>query len=437
MTPASHMMTQAPADPVVTTTADAAVDPTAAVRQLGDVTLPLARRTRGWTGSVIDASVSLLASRTNDIVRFGMGAPAEQVVPAADFAEILGTMTDPSSYTYGPTEGETELINAICASEDLTGPRTVDPNRIIVTSGGMQGLDLAYKMFVNDGDLVAVESPTYTNGSSTALSYGAEVLQIPVDDDGMDVERLARDVATLGRTPTAIYVIPNFQNPSGVTMSLARRQRLLELAHEWNSVIIDDDPYGSLRFSGEYIPSFAELSPDDPLVFSARSFSKIIAPGLRVGWVEVDPALRQLLINVRQAMDASAAVPSQQLVAHYLTRGGFTEHLDMLRTAYHRRKDAMLEAAAEHLAGRVELTNPDGGFFLWATLVGDAADIDAHDLFETALDEGVAFIPGEAFSPAGEFSNAMRLCFASSTVERIHEGIARLGRAIEVQLSRS
>ena len=197
-------------------------------------------------------STSTIKQRsTNDIVRFGMGAPAEQVVPAADFAEILGEMTNPSSYTYGPTEGETELINAICESEDLTGPRTVDPNRIIVTSGGMQGLDLAYKMFVNDGDLVAVESPTYTNGSSTALSYGADVLQIPVDDDGMDVERLARDVETLGRKPTAIYVIPNFQNPSGVTMSLARRQRLLELAHEWNSVIIDDDPYGSLRFSGE------------------------------------------------------------------------------------------------------------------------------------------------------------------------------------------
>ncbi|QIR70952.1 PLP-dependent aminotransferase family protein [Kocuria sp. KD4] len=391
--------------------------------------LPLASRSDGLVGSVIDSSTSLLAAQTHDIVRFAMGAPAAEVIPTEEFRRIAGEILTDASFTYGATEGEPDLIDTVV---NHFSDSASDPERIVITSGGMQGLDLAFKLFVDPGDLVVVESPTYTNGSGTALSYGADVLEVPVDDDGMDVDALETLVADTGRTPRMIYTIPNFQNPSGTTLSESRRRRLLDLAHTWGAMILDDDPYGELRFSGDPVPGFRELSPDDPLVFSVRTFSKILAPGLRVGWVDVDPRLRELLIAGKQAMDTCANVPAQHIVAEYIARGGYDEHLAGLRTEYKRRKEAMDASIAAHLGDRVRTTDPDGGFFLWVILQGDDARVSSSRLFEIALAEGVAFIPGPALSPSGRFQDAFRLCFASSTPERIEEGLQRLARALDI-----
>ncbi|KHE73897.1 aspartate aminotransferase [Kocuria marina] len=391
--------------------------------------LPLASRSDGLVGSVIDSSTSLLAAQTHDIVRFAMGAPAAEVIPTEEFRRIAGEILTDASFTYGATEGEPDLIDTVV---NHFSDSASDPERIVITSGGMQGLDLAFKLFVDPGDLVVVESPTYTNGSGTALSYGADVLEVPVDDDGMDVDALETLVAETGRTPRMIYTIPNFQNPSGTTLSESRRRRLLDLAHTWGTMILDDDPYGELRFSGDPVPGFRELSPDDPLVFSVRTFSKILAPGLRVGWVDADPRLRALLIAGKQAMDTCANVPAQHIVAEYIARGGYDEHLAGLRTEYKRRKEAMDASIAAHLGDRVRTTDPDGGFFLWVTLQGDDARVSSSRLFEIALAEGVAFIPGPALSPSGRFQDAFRLCFASSTPERIEEGLQRLARALDI-----
>ena len=397
-------------------------------------TLPLADRTADLVGSVIDSSTSLLAAQTHDIVRFAMGSPADEAVPLEEFHNIVGQVMNHSSLTYGATEGEPVLLTALV--DYLAGTsHPTDEDRITITSGGMQGLDLACKLFINPGDLVIVESPTYTNGSATALSYGAELVEAPTDGNGLIVEALPELVAAAGRAPKAIYTIPNFQNPSGTTMSLARRHQLLELAHEWNSVIIDDDPYGLLRFEGEDLPSLQALSPGDPLLFSVRTFSKILAPGLRVGWVDTDPALRQLVINAKQAMDTCTNVPSQHLVAEFIRRGGLDHHLAGLRTEYKRRKDAMRENLRRHLGDRITTTDPEGGFFLWLTLQGEDARISTRKLFETALAEGVAFIPGPALSASGKFDNALRLCFASTTPERAEEGIIRLRRALDRELT--
>ena len=393
--------------------------------------LPLASRADGLVGSVIDSSTSLLAAQTHDIVRFAMGAPAAEVIPTDEFRRLAGEVLDDSSFTYGATEGEPGLLETIIELSAQTGHPT-RPERIVVTSGGMQGLDIAFKLFVDPGDLVVVESPTYTNGSGTALSYGAEILEIPMDDDGMDIEALEAQVGELGRTPRLIYTIPNFQNPSGTTLSLERRKRLLELAHEWGSVILDDDPYGELRFAGQEVPSFAELSPEDPLVFSVRTFSKVLAPGLRVGWIDADPRLRDLVIAAKQAMDTCTNVPNQHVVDRFIRQGGYQEHLEGLRTEYRRRKEAMDASIARHLGDRVVTTDPQGGFFLWVTLQGEDARISTSRLFEIALAEGVAFIPGPALSPSGRFQDAFRLCFASSTPERTEEGLQRLARALDI-----
>lgn len=397
------------------------------------VNLPLAGRAENLVGSVIDSSTSLLAAQKHDIIRFAMGAPADEFVPVDTFTEIAASVHDASSFTYGASEGEPRLVKALVDYLGTTAEPT-SPERISITSGGMQGLDIACKLFVDPGDLVIVESPTYTNGSATALSYGAELLEVPMDADGMDIDELERLVDAAGRTPKAIYTIPNFQNPSGTTLSVERRERLIGLARRWAAVIIDDDPYGLLRFAGEDLPGFRQLSDNDPLVFSVRTFSKILAPGLRVGWIDADPSLQQLIINAKQAMDTCTNVPAQHVVAEYLRRGILDEHLAFLRGEYHARRDAMQASLEKHLGGRIRTTHPDGGFFLWVTLTGEDAAVDTRRLFEIALAEGVAFIPGPALSAGGRFASAFRVCFASTGPERTDVGVQRLAAALDLAL---
>ncbi len=393
-------------------------------------TLPLAARTASLVGSVIDSSTSLLAAQSHDIVRFAMGSPAAEAIPTEVLAQI-GTETigvgRADSFDYAATEGDASLREALLEMLDGTSDATT-PERLTITAGGMQGLDLACKIFVDPGDLVIVESPTYTNGTATALSYQADLLEAPVDDDGLIVEQLPDLVAKAGRTPSVIYTVPTFQNPSGTTMTLERRQQLLELARAWGSVIIDDDPYGMLRFEGSDVPTLHELADGDPCVFSVRTFSKIIAPGLRVGWVDTDPALQQLVINAKQAMDTCTNLPAQRLLTGFLTGGHFDQHITDQRAQYHGRKRAMQEALTEHLGDLATWTDPDGGFFLWVTF---DESVDTEDLFPVAFKEGVAYIPGNAFSPSKRFPNALRLCFASTPPARIHEGVARLRTAID------
>lgn len=394
---------------------------------------PLAHRERLLIGSVIDASTGLLAEQRHDIVRFAMGAPSEDLMPIAQLDAAFDGVRS-GRYDYGETEGEPVLREQILRLSEARGIATSD-ERLLVTTGGMQGLDLAFKIFVDPGDLVVVEAPTYSNGSATALSYGAELLPVPVDDAGMIVDALPDLVARAGRAPRAIYTIPNFQNPTGVTLSRDRRERLLELAERWGSVIIDDDPYGPLRFAGEAVPDFSAIAPGHPLVFQVRTFSKMIAPGLRTGWIDVDPEVRRVAVRAKQAMDTCSSVPVQHAVADYLASGHLGTHLDRLRPIYRERKLAMIDALDRRFGDRVRTTDPDGGFFLWATLQGDAAELDTEELFPRALGDGVAYIPGPAFTSDGTMRNALRLCFATSSPERIEDGVARLAGAVEAELA--
>ncbi|WP_210604602.1 PLP-dependent aminotransferase family protein [Brevibacterium oceani] len=395
--------------------------------------LPYATRRDKLVGSVIDASTTLLAAYDHDIVKFGMGAPAPDMLPADDFARIAADVFSPANFTYGETKGEPVLIDALheylASTEQIPSEQQGDLDRLLITSGGMQGLDLGFKLFVSPGDLVACESPTYTNGSATAMSYEAEILEIPVDEDGMQVEALEEHTARTGRAPKVIYTVPTFQNPAGVTMSLPRRERLLAFAHRHGSVIIEDNPYGMLRFDGESIPALSDLSPNDPFIFGVHTFSKFVAPGLRVGWIDVAPSVRDLAVNAKQTMDTCAPVPNQHLIARWLSEGGADSHVATLREAYRERKITMADGLTRHFPGEVRATDPDGGFFLWVTFEDESINTEA--LMPTALEEGVAYIPGPAFSPAGHFSNALRLCFASNTPDRIDEGLQRLRRALD------
>lgn len=390
--------------------------------------LPLATRTDHLTGSVIDSSTELLAQQEHDIVRFAMGAPSEDLIPVAELDEAFGRGLT-GRFDYGESAGEPQLREEILRLSSDNGVPTRD-NRIVVTNGAMQGLDLAFKLLVNPGDLVVVEKPTYPNGYQTAKSYEANVIAAPVDNDGLVVEKLAELVTKSGKTPRVIYTIPTFQNPTGVSLSAKRKLLLLELAEKWGSVIIEDDPYGMLRFDGTGIPSFTELSPDNPLVFRIQTFSKLIAPGLRVGWIDVDPELQRLAVNAKQAMDTCTNAPNQLAIAKFLRAGHLTPHINRLLPLYRERKAAMANALHNTFGDLVSMTNPEGGFFLWLTFQKDLEDIDAQRLFPVALEDGVAYIPGSAFTIDDSMTNALRLCFATSSEDRIREGVSRLHTAV-------
>ena len=388
-----------------------------------------ASRVDGITGSVIDSSTSLLERQTHDIVRMAMGSPAREAIPSAVFARLLGELADDgaSAFDYGPTEGDAMLRRALLDFLDASGTR-VDPDELLITSGGMQGLDLVCKLFVEAGDLVAVESPTYTNGAATISGYEGEMVEVPGDADGMDVEALARVADDRDEPPKLIYTIPTFQNPAGTTLSLERREQLIEVAAGWGAVVLEDDPYGLLRFEGEDLPTLRELGAGRVRVIGVRTFSKILAPGLRVGWIEAEPDVVARMIAARQGMDTCTAPPMQRLVARFLDGGHADAHLAGLRTEYRQRKIALQQALQDELAGLgASWTDPEGGFFLWLELP-EAIDTDA--LFPIALEEGVAYIPGPAFSIGGRFRNALRLAFSAEPPERAREGVRRLARAI-------
>jgi 2-aminoadipate transaminase len=394
-----------------------------------------AARATGITGSVIDSSTSLLQAQTHDVVRLAMGSPAADAIPAEQFerlaAEVFARAGD-GAFDYGPTEGEPGLRAQVLRLIADTEQRQVPPERLLITAGGMQGLDLACKLFVEAGDLVVVESPTYTNGSATITGYQGELLEAPVDGDGLVVAVLPDLVAAAGRTPKLIYTIPTFQNPSGTTLSLERREALVELAESWGALILEDDPYTPLRFEGEYLPTIEALAAGRVPVLGVRTFSKVLAPGLRVGWLTAEPEVIARMINAKQSMDTCTNVPLQRLVEAFLAEGLLPAHLERQRRVYRERRDAMTEALAAELEDiEYRCTQPAGGLFLWLTL---PEAIDTQDLFDAALAEGVAFIPGPAFSASGAFANALRLCFASSSPERIREGVRRLARVVRRRL---
>ncbi len=387
-----------------------------------------AARVAGITGSPIDRSIGLLQRQTRDVVPFAIGAPAAEALPTAALAalaESLFAADGAGALSYGPTEGEAALRTALLSDLAARGEAVADAE-LLVTAGGTQGLDLACKLFVGAGDLVVAETPTYSNAIAIIGGYEGRILRCPLDEDGMVVEALPGLVAAAGGVPPRlIYVVPTFQNPHGSTLSLARRQALFALAERWDALLLEDDPYGQLGFAGPPPSSLWSLDRQHRRVVAVHTFSKILAPGLRVGWVQAPAPVIARMVAAKQGLDTCSNLLGQRLVAGFLQQGLMAPHLGRLRDAYRQRRDAMLRALRRHfgdLAG-VKWTEPAGGFFLWLTLPAGA---DSERLFEIALEEGVAFIPGSAFRAAGEGRRELRLCFAHPTPAAIDCGVRRL-----------
>jgi 2-aminoadipate transaminase len=395
-----------------------------------------AARVAGMPGSPIDRSIALLQRQTHPTVPFAFGAPAPDAIPARQLAEAAALAfgdDDAGALGYGPTEGEASLRAALRADLLAQGLDIAD-DELLITAGGTQGLDLVCKLFVGPGDTVIAEDPTYSNGIAIVTSYEGHVLRCPTDENGLRVDAIARLVATTGRAPKLIYTIPNFQNPGGSTLARERRRTLLQLAERYDCLILEDDPYGRLFFDRAPPPSLFSLDRASKKrsgrVIGVHTFSKILAPGLRVGWIQAPPPVIAKMIDAKQGLDTCTNVPAQRMIARFLESGAMPGHLERLRRIYRARRDAMEAALKETFADMedVRWTSPGGGFFIWLEL---SAAIDADRLLPLALAEGVAFIPGSAFRESEAPRNALRLSFAYPDEAAIVEGVRRLRRAME------
>jgi 2-aminoadipate transaminase len=374
-----------------------------------------------------------------DIISFAGGLPAPDVFPVNEFKEACIAVLDNSStlaLQYGATEGIYPLREMITRHALRYGIQ-ITPENVMITSGSQQALDLIGKIFINRGDRILVESPTYLGALQAWNAYGAEYIAIPSDDNGMITDELEK---ALRCGPKFIYVLPNFQNPTGATMSLERRKRLVELADRYGVPIIEDDPYGQLRFEGEHLPAVEVLDSRTRAangcysgnVIYLSTFSKLLAPGLRLAWVVAPPEVISKMVQAKQGADLHTSTFNQMVAYEVAHKGFLDKHVITIRQTYQERRDVMLDALVEHMPEGVHWTHPQGGLFLWATL---PESIDTAELLLSAVKEKVAFVPGGSFHPCGGGTNTMRLNFSYSKPELINEGIARLGRVIKHELN--
>ena len=371
-----------------------------------------------------------------EVISLAGGLPDTSSFPPETFAAVAQRIAHEScakALQYGPTEGLAETKDCIAEVMHAEGMR-IDPDHLIVTTGGQQVIDLVTKTLIDPGDVIVAEAPTYPGAVPTFSSYEADVVQIDIDADGMRIDLLEERLTQLerdGRRPKFIYTVPSFQNPAGVTMSLERRQRLVDLAAEREILVLEDNPYGLLRYEGQPLPPLYALD-GGVYVMYLGTFSKILSPGIRLGWV-VAPAPVLEKINLgKQAADLCTSTLSQLMVQAYFEEARWHDYVESLTEIYRARRDTMLDALAEFFPPEAEWTRPAGGLFIWATLPDF---IDTTDLLARALRDNVAFVPGEAAYLDGRGRNAMRLNFSASDEEAIREGVRRIGKVVREQVA--
>lgn len=385
-----------------------------------------AQRMLGVRSSVMRDLMAITARP--EVISLAGGLPDTGAFDPEELRELtdaIATDSHAAALQYGPTEGLPATRQMICEVMRSEGMH-VDPQHVIVTTGGQQGLDLFARTFVDPGDIVIAEGPTYPGVVPVFSSYQADVRQVPLDDDGLNIDALVELLDALeleGRAPKYLYTIPTFHNPGGVSMSLERRIALVELAAERDLIILEDNPYSLLRYEGTPLPTLRQLDPAGNVVYLG-TFSKIFAPGVRLGWLEAPPPILAKINLAKQAADLCSSPFAQMLVNRFFTLHDWRAYVARLTDIYQSRRDAMFEALADHMPIGTTWTRPQGGLFVWATLP-DA--IDTTDLLARALAANVAFVPGAgAFLDGSSGTRSMRLNFSAMDEARITEGIARI-----------
>ena len=382
-----------------------------------------AERTRAGAGDGIAAILGLLANP--ELISFAGGFPDPLTFPAERAAQLLTELAaagDASAFQYAPTQGLAGTRDALAARlESLQGCRPAD-DELLVTSGGIEALELVAKSFLDAGDTVVVEGPTYVGAIMAFRSFQAEVVAVPLDDDGLDVDALEAMLAA-GLRPKLLYTIPDHQNPAGVTLAAERRAALVELARRYGFLIVEDVAYRELGFDGSAPPSLWSLAPD--VVVQAGTTSKTFFPGVRLGWAAGPAEVVAQLVSAKQNTDQCSGALGQRLFEEYARRGWIDEQLERSRALYARKGARLLAALERTMPAGVEWTRPRGGFFSWLTVPGDAAEIARR-----AADEGVAVVPGALFYPDGRGTSNIRLSFSMVDEELIDVGIERLAALV-------
>ncbi|MCP3063208.1 PLP-dependent aminotransferase family protein [Myxococcus sp. K38C18041901] len=361
-----------------------------------------------------------------DILSFAGGLPAPELFPVQAIAQAHAqVMADegPAALQYSTTEGFGPLREWIAGHLGKKG-RVCEANQVLITNGSQQGIDLVAKVLLDPGDLVIVENPSYLAALQTFGGYEAKFATVESDDQGMRMDDLERVLATC--KPKLLYIVANFQNPKGTTLALERRKKLVELAQQHRFLILEDDPYGELRFRGEHLPSLAAFD-DQGVVVSLGTFSKTLAPGLRIGWVAGPRDFVRSLTIAKQSTDLHTATLAQRAVARLLRDFDYYAHLDALTPVYGQRANAMLDALKAHMPQGTSWTHPEGGMFLWAQL---PPGLSGDTLLPRAIDQKVAFVPGSPFFASDPRSEFIRLNYSNRPPELITEGMKRLGGVI-------
>ena len=398
-----------------------------------------ALRTKGIKGSAIRELLKI--TQRPEIISFAGGLPAPEVFPVERFQQachkVLSTK-GASALQYGASEGYEPLREMIAHNMARYGIRA-NVDNVLITSGSQQALDLIGKLLINSGDRVLVEAPTYLGALQAFNVYGAEYVSVPIDEDGLRTDALEN---SLRSGPKFMYVLPNFQNPGGTTLSEGRRHELVLQADKYGIPIVEDDPYGQLRYEGEHLPPLIVIDRENLRrdkeylignVIYLSTFSKTLAPGIRLGWIVAPPDVISKFVQLKQGADLHTSTFTQY-VAYEVARDGFLdEHVRHIRSVYRERRDVMLQALSEFFPPETTWTHPKGGLFLWVTL---PEGMDCERLFRAALQENVAFVPGDSFYPRNGHPPAahMRLNFSNAKPEQIREGIRRLSIAVKAQL---
>ncbi len=394
----------------------------------------LAKRTASMKASEIRELLKYAS--VPGVISFAGGLPNPQSFPVEELREITDRVLTEKGSTalqYGTTEGLPELREAIAKRMTEQKGFKADLNNIVIMSGSQQALDILGKLYMEPGKVAIVEGPTYLAALGAFRPYGGDIVGVKMDHDGLDTELLEDTMKKLraeGKVVPFIYTIPTFQNPSGVTMSEERRKHLLEIAAEYDVMVVEDDPYGELRYAGKELPNLKAMDKDGRVIYFG-TVSKILAPGLRTGWIIGSEEIVGKFVIAKQAADLCTNTLSQSIIAESFSSGMVDEHIPKIRELYSRKRNLMLDVLEDTMPEGVTWTKPEGGMFLWVWV---PESINTKDMFPEALEKKVAYVIGEAFYPDRSVKNAMRLNFTFSSDEEIKEGVKRLAATIKERL---
>lgn len=377
----------------------------------------------------------LKVTEQEDVISFAGGLPAPELFPIEEINEINQIVLKEAgtkALQYTTTEGYAPLREWISNRMNAHLGTSFDKDNILITHGSQQGLDLSGKVFLDEGDIVLCESPTYLAAISAFKAYGCNFIEIPTDKYGMDMDIL-EDVLRKTKNIKLIYVIPTFQNPTGKTWNLERRKRLAELSAQYRVAVVEDNPYGELRFEGETLPSVKSFDTVGNILCTG-SFSKIFCPGFRIGWIAGDKEIIRKYVLVKQGTDLQCNTIAQMTIAEYLKRYDIDKHIKKIVEVYRKRRDIAVRCIECYFPNNIKFTHPEGGLFTWIEL---PEGVSARKILEKSLEKKIAFVPGGSFFPNENKENTFRINYSNMPEDRIEKGLQILGEVVKEYISKS